>query len=557
MKTNPPSSAVRPELLPGNERYGKFRYSASKMPTIVGTASLFPIICFLLVLSGNIQAKTIIAASAELRDVQAAVAAAVDYDTVRIPAGTATWMVKYQTDYIRIDKRALTIMGAGIDKTVLKMVNNSGAATPNYPFFIIGQEGKPVRICHMTIAASELTTENVGGIAIQGTCKTWRVDHIKFLNVLPAMNIHSPGARWAGGLIDHCDFEMIKLPKFNCAVVCIWPSGGGDSAYTKPLSLGTAEALYIEDTRFYYSTKTLECGNVPLMPPQDGLRLVARHDTIINTDFEIYRITGGTRGSLSCEIYNNAFISEEGELTNQLIGISGGTGVIFNNTVTGTAYDRYTIEFHNDRICTPYGKYGKCDGTSPYDGNQIPAGQPGAGYPCLDQPGRGVDTTGDGIQEPAPWYEWNNTINGRDLDFSVDPWRCDGQIPQYIQEGREYYNDTPMPGYKPYVYPHPLAKGDASPGISRISELNGSSGFLQVVSSPFSRSISIKLNGSSTQQSGVRIYNLRGQEVADLTPLFAGKSQIQWDANGLKNGVYLVQAKVGGQVHTARALLQR
>ena len=30
------------------------------------------------------------------------------------------------------------------------------------------------------------------------------------------------------------------------------------------------------------------------------------------------------------------------------------------------------------------------------------------------------------------------------------------------QQGRDYYNNTPMPGYKPYTYPHPLVSGGAS-----------------------------------------------------------------------------------------------
>jgi len=30
------------------------------------------------------------------------------------------------------------------------------------------------------------------------------------------------------------------------------------------------------------------------------------------------------------------------------------------------------------------------------------------------------------------------------------------------QKGRDYYNNTPMPGYKPYTYPHPLVSGGAS-----------------------------------------------------------------------------------------------
>ena len=28
-----------------------------------------------------------------------------------------------------------------------------------------------------------------------------------------------------------------------------------------------------------------------------------------------------------------------------------------------------------------------------------------------------------------------------------------------LVEGRDYYNNTPMPGYTPYTYPHPLTKG--------------------------------------------------------------------------------------------------
>jgi hypothetical protein len=29
--------------------------------------------------------------------------------------------------------------------------------------------------------------------------------------------------------------------------------------------------------------------------------------------------------------------------------------------------------------------------------------------------------------------------------------------------GRDYYNNSPIPGYAPYIYPHPLVSGSASP----------------------------------------------------------------------------------------------
>jgi hypothetical protein len=85
----------------------------------------------------------------------------------------------------------------------------------------------------------------------------------------------------------------------------------------------------------------------------------------------------------------------------------------------------------------------------------------------LDQPGRGQrnmisrDPRGN-PQSPAwpnqalePVYAWNNKWNGQDIAVvSVSPT---------VIEGRDFYNDTPKPGYKPYTYPHPLTMGSGQP----------------------------------------------------------------------------------------------
>jgi hypothetical protein len=89
----------------------------------------------------------------------------------------------------------------------------------------------------------------------------------------------------------------------------------------------------------------------------------------------------------------------------------------------------------------------------------------------LDQPGRGQ---GDLIAgnpprniavspaRPAwphnalePTYSWNNTYvpTGASVDLTVNPTNVWIEV-----EGRDFYNNTPMPGYKAYVYPHPLAR---------------------------------------------------------------------------------------------------
>ena len=90
----------------------------------------------------------------------------------------------------------------------------------------------------------------------------------------------------------------------------------------------------------------------------------------------------------------------------------------------------------------------------------------------MDQPGRGKrdlirDSSGKLTRGPAwphqalePVYAWNNNyINSNNvlsplLVISIGPT---------IQENRDFYNNTPMPGYKPFTYPHPLTAGSGQP----------------------------------------------------------------------------------------------
>ena len=54
-------------------------------------------------------------------------------------------------------------------------------------------------------------------------------------------------------------------------------------------------------------------------------------------------------------------------------------------------------------------------------------------------------------QTTEPCYSWNNLQGVTHANFAVtDP---------SVRAGEHFFNDTPMPGYTPYVYPHPLTKG--------------------------------------------------------------------------------------------------
>jgi hypothetical protein len=102
--------------------------------------------------------------------------------------------------------------------------------------------------------------------------------------------------------------------------------------------------------------------------------------------------------------------------------------------------------------------WGACDGTSSYDQNS----DGGTGYACIDQVGRGAGTLLSGYPPlPAAWpneqlepvYSWNNTFNGAPGLLIL------GSV--HVQAGRDYFDNTPLPGYVPYPYPHPLTQADA------------------------------------------------------------------------------------------------
>ncbi|MBN1887419.1 MAG: hypothetical protein JW850_05495 [Thermoflexales bacterium] len=121
-------------------------------------------------------------------------------------------------------------------------------------------------------------------------------------------------------------------------------------------------------------------------------------------------------------------------------------------------YDLYSIGVTHYRSCCYAGagcsEHGTCDGTNPIDGNTEPQ-EVYKGWPCKEQIGRGAQ------QSSQPFYEWNNTYNGSDIDVTVYnnwPGCTDPQPSDHVQENRDYYNDTPRPGYTPYIYPHPLTR---------------------------------------------------------------------------------------------------
>lgn len=89
-----------------------------------------------------------------------------------------------------------------------------------------------------------------------------------------------------------------------------------------------------------------------------------------------------------------------------------------------------------------------------------------SGYPCWDQIGRSTDRSFGTEQNHEPLYEWDNLYNGKDINIVLNPDGCP-ILKKHIKEGRDYFNDTPRPGYNPYQYPHPVRLIGVPPLIPR------------------------------------------------------------------------------------------
>lgn len=380
---------------------------------------------------------TIDAESCSQPHVQGAVDSAMDGDLVLVPPGRCRW-----TSPVFTNGTAVTIQGSGIDRTTI--VDGTGNDWQQSPFWAEGEEGRPFRITGFTLTGDN---DYYGVITIRGQCRNFRIDNIKFLD-LPERCINISG--YSYGLVDHCVFENTAQP--------LAANGDTNAAWERPLTLGTENAVYVEDCLFIRDD-----GNAAI-DAHDGGRFVFRYNTLYNAHVHAHGCCNTTRGVFSFEIYENTIIVDErmvGDPTMWAgVAMRGGTGVIFNNEMIGPFY--HPILVVNYRTCHEathdacQEEFDRCDGDSQYDGNED-----STGYPCRDQIGRSTDTGQFTPQALEPLYQWNNTLNGNPVVVEINDissyFTCENpSMRDHIKSGRDYFDETERPGYQPYVYPHPL-----------------------------------------------------------------------------------------------------
>jgi hypothetical protein len=388
------------------------------------------------------------AASCSQGDVQNAIDAASDGDFVMVPAGACAWTTPPGDDSvpaILIDGKGITLQGAGIGQTVI--TDTTGVGWNNSLIRVDGVEGKPFRITGFSIRkAGTMAT----GIAIHGDCKNFRVDHNEFDSDDGYTSIYVSGYTY--GVIDHNDFINGR--------VLVFESLAGDEPWQRPLTLGSANAVYVEDNYYYsdvFSTNAIDSNG--------GARWVFRYNMVVNTYCEAHGLqNAGQRGTFSYELYENTFTTADNPRNNWVAFYTrGGTGVLFNNAVINAAGNPYNdfAAVQDNRSCDHSSTHwGACDGTSACDGNT-----PGmSGYPCRDQIGRSTDFSNTEVHPQAlePLHAWNNMFDGSPVAIESRD-TCDLSL-EHVVEGRDFINGV-RPGYTPYSYPHPLTQDLALTGI--------------------------------------------------------------------------------------------
>jgi hypothetical protein len=377
-------------------------------------------ISLVLVVVGRLNGATIEAKSVSLADVHSAIALAHEGDTVKVPAGTASW-----TSALTITK-GIILQGAGKDATIIvdDLPRNQRHGPPPKPLQAPKhkqqqqqQQRQPSRPAPSDGRSDPLPTRTGAGMQprgaivtvsltpnqsfrmtgftfrpgsasgrgsgpavwLKGTCPKVRVDNCHF-DHLYRVDLLIGGCLY--GVIDHCIFDT---PPGMSEILNVTHSnwGGeknnyGDGSWAESSYFGSEKFIFIEDCVFNNSG-----GKFPTNGSIDswsGGRLVVRHNVFNNTRPGNHGTeTGGRlRACRAMEIYNNKIVYT---LTGHLGQIRGGTAVIHDNILEGSMTRGWLLTVY--REISPFRIWGAANGNNPWDlndtegnGTNVPGRQP-------------------------------------------------------------------------------------------------------------------------------------------------------------------------------------
>jgi hypothetical protein len=300
-------------------------------------------------------------------------------------------------------------------------------------------------------------------------------------------------------LIDNCiHTSAVSIPYFLKVI-------GPNDAWQLPDDYGTDKFIFLEDNSITYTDHGCATD-----ADEGTARLVVRHNILDCAPICWHDPNTGPRGFRLAEIYENTYLGNCTNVVNNIVPLNsrGGSGLYYNNTITGAYYANFAWEIKRltdsqwygsgntcgamTKVCsnTTYGIWGSCanyPGTPCTGSWDCPSGScltscttdvqcgtgnfcvyidgntDASGYPCRDQSGRGQDDPVTHENTSDPVYIWNNTFNGAPLKVTG--------MGTYIVEGRDFCNYNPNTAcgsktawsYTAYTYPHPLAVASGTP----------------------------------------------------------------------------------------------
>ncbi len=429
---------------------------------------------------------------------------AVTGDTVTIPAGTFTWGTLSQ-GACTVNK-AITIAGGGNTGANKTTISLTGPSTSNGAIALSTTGlSASIRITGIYFSGGSGMMQVAG----QPGDKVYRIDNCTFDglgNNVVMLLLYGGGY----GLIDHCTFtaggsaEMIHDMAYGVA---------GTGGWTNDVNPGTYKFVYIEDCTFICTSSTpfnTGCGGFY------GSQNVIRHCSFQYSKLDRHGDSGtpSNIGTRWFEIYNNNF-NDLGHNQSNYIAIRDGSGVVFNNTDSGSGTGARNFGFG-------------------------PIGSDATGLvECRVGQGIGSTTSvqNSGPNNNSPAYAWNNWQNpfGTDsgvqvnIDFFIVSNGNGLRIKQRAADGTQAtYN------YTSFSYPYPLDSNNLP---------NPSAG---AIVTPGLHSISASAAGISPYLSGV---NLRAasQSSAAISLHMSGASFIptgrlvDWTTSGIAGGIPSLQ----------------
>jgi len=256
----------------------------------------------------ELRAATLTAASVSLLDVTAAIASAVNGDTVIIPAGKASW-----TSNLVITK-AITLMGQTTTDPVAGTAVNSTiiqAAFDNVPVITFRTSSTPSgQICRLTgITFQDVNTGTVNGgqpyISLTGSSSSVRIDHCNF--ALGSVVHFSPVITPVDSVYGVADHNIMVCPNGTCPFYVAnggdWPQGF--ISWAHPTHQGQSDFFFIEDNYIQIGGTFVRSA----IDGTSGCKFVFRHNHCYNCLANgVHGTEGGNfRGARAMEIYNNDF----------------------------------------------------------------------------------------------------------------------------------------------------------------------------------------------------------------------------------------------------------